>query len=155
MEKVKKYADKRQEDLLNLYKEIQNKFNNIISEFNAQQTQANAAIKLLKQQNDDFNQKIQNFGQNIASVQNIKNQIDKYASVLEELNTMTEQVEENLERIHKESGIIDSLNQKLDKQQIAVDQIEKKIPEVSKEFSAHNAEQLKAVGTKLLDHTKF
>ena len=64
---------------------------------------------------------------------------------------MTEQVEENLERIHKESGIIDGLTKKLDKQQIAVEQIEKKIPEVSKEFSAHNAEQLKAIGTKLLD----
>ena len=54
LEKVRKYADKRQEDLMSLFKEIQSKFNIIMSDFNSQQTQANAAIKLLKQQNDDF-----------------------------------------------------------------------------------------------------
>ena len=49
MNKVKKYADKRQEDLQNLYKSIKNDFTHLASEFDARQTQANAAIKLLNQ----------------------------------------------------------------------------------------------------------
>ena len=86
MEKVRNYANKRQEDLLNLYKEIQGKFNTLISEFNAQQTQANAAIKMLKVQNADFAEKMQTFSQSIASVQDIKSQIDNYAQVLKDIS---------------------------------------------------------------------
>ena len=125
LERINKYANKRQEDLLKLYKEIQSKFNTIIADFN-----------------DEFNMKIQTFGQSIESVKNIKAQIDNYAKVLDELNTMTAQVEENLERLHKESGIIDTINGKLSKQQQQVGLLEKKIPEISKDFSAQNAEQL-------------
>lgn len=150
MESVKKYANKRQEDLLKLYNEIQDKFRLLITEFNAQQTQANAAIKLLKQQNEEFNEKLRNFEQNIAAVQNIKNQIDHYSKIITDLNQMTDQVEENLERIHKESGIVDKVTAKMDKQQQIVENIEKKIPQISQSFSDHNAEQLKAVASKLL-----
>ena len=151
MNKVKKYADKRQEDLQNLYKSIKNDFTHLASEFDAKQTQANAAIKLLNQQNEAFAEKMKSFSKDISSVQNIRAQIDSYAKVLEDLNQMTDQVEENLQRIHKESAIVDSIIKRLDKQDSIVEGIENKIPQISKEFSAHNAEQLKAIGTKLLD----
>ena len=102
LEKINKYANKRQEDLLKLYKEIQGKFNAIMSEFTAQQTQANAAVKLLKQQNEEFNGKMQTFSQSIEAVKSIKAQIDNYAKVLDELNQMTENVEEKWKRLVEE-----------------------------------------------------
>ena len=55
---------------------------------------------------------------------------------------MTGQVEENLLRIQKESGIVNKLNDRLNKQQETVDNIDKKIPQISQHFSQENAEQL-------------
>lgn len=151
LERINKFANKKTNDLNEAFNKIQTRFNTIISDFNAQQTQANAAVKLLKQQNEEFNSKMQTFDQSINAVKNIKAQIDGYANILNELNDMTAQVEENLERLHKESGLITSLDGKLSKQQQQIALIEKRIPEVSKEFSVKNAEQLKAVGSTLLE----
>ena len=152
LERINKFANKKAGELNDAFAKIQSRFNTIISEFQAQQTQANAAVKLLKQQNDEFNSKMQTFDQSINAVKNIKAQIDAYSKILGELNDMTAQVEENLERLHKESGIISSLDGKLSKQQQQIVSIEKKIPEISKEFSTKNAEQLKAVGTTLIEN---
>ena len=152
LERINKFANKKTNELNEAFNKIQTRFNTIISDFNAQQTQANAAVKLLKQQNEDFNSKMQTFDQSINAVKNIKAQIDGYAKILNELNDMTAQVEENLERLHKESGVITSLDGKLSKQQQQIALIEKRIPEVSKEFSVKNAEQLKAVGSTLLEN---
>ena len=73
--KVKKYADSRQEALLKLFNELKNDYNLIAADFKSEQTRANAAIKLLRQQNDDFADKINHLGENIEAVQKIKNQI--------------------------------------------------------------------------------
>ena len=152
LERINKFANKKTNELNDAFTKIQSRFNTIISDFQAQQTQANAAVKLLKQQNDDFNSKMQTFDQSINAVKNIKSQIDSYSKILGELNDMTAQVEENLERLHKESGVITALDGKLSKQQQQIALIEKRIPEVSKEFSVKNAEQLKAVGTTLIEN---
>ena len=152
LERINKFANKKTNELNDAFTKIQSRFNTIISDFQAQQTQANAAVKLLKQQNDDFNSKMQTFDQSINAVKNIKTQIDSYSKILGELNDMTAQVEENLERLHKESGVITALDGKLSKQQQQIALIEKRIPEVSKEFSVKNAEQLKAVGTTLIEN---
>ncbi len=117
LERINKFANKKTAELNDAFGKIQTRFNTIISEFQAQQTQANAAVKLLKQQNDDFNSKMQTFDQSINAVKNIKAQIDAYSKILGELNDMTAQVEENLERLHKESGIISTLDKKLSTQQ--------------------------------------
>ena len=99
LERINKFAIKKTSELNEAFNKIQTRFNTIISEFNAQQTQANAAVKLLKQQNDEFNSKMQTFDQSINAVKNIKAQIDAYSKILTELNDMTAQVEENLERL--------------------------------------------------------
>ena len=152
LERINKFAIKKTNELNEAFGKIQTRFNTIVTDFNAQQTQANAAVKLLKQQNEDFNAKMQTFDQSINAVKNIKSQIDAYSKILGELNDMTAQVEENLERLHKESGVITTLDGKLSKQQQQISTIEKKIPEISKEFSATNAEQLKAVGSTLMEN---
>ena len=141
MEKVRRYADKRSSDLEGLYKAVEDKFKLLITEFNSHQTQANAAVKLLKQQNDDFNSKM------IFLIQ------IKFLS-MNDLNDMTEKVEENLMRIQNESTIVDKLTDRLNRQDQLVDSIEKKVPQITENFSKHNADQLKAIGTTLLDQYK-
>ena len=154
MDRVKRYADSRKEDMEQSYKTLEEHFNMLVAEFDSRQTQANAAIKLLTQQNDDFSEKIKGLDNNIKAVQSIEAQISKYSELINDLNEMTGQVEENLLRIQKESVIVNKLNDRLDKQQQTVDDIDKKIPQVTQHFSEENAEQLKVVGTTLLDEYK-
>ena len=154
MERVKKYADTRKKDMEDSYKTLENHFNMLVAEFDSRQNQANAAVKLLTQQNKVFEEKITSLDKSIKAVQNIETQINGYSKILDELNEMSANVEENLIRIQKESVIVNKLNDRLDKQQQTVDNIDKKIPQVTQKFSEENAEQLKAVGTTLLDEYK-
>ena len=154
MDRVKRFADARKEDMEKSYKALEEHFNLLIAEFDTRQSQANAAIKLLNQQNEDFAQKIKGLDDDIKAIQTIEAQIKKYSDLINELNDMTGEVEENLLRIQKESVIVNKLNDRLDKQQQTVDNIDKKIPQISEDFSKENAEQLKAVGTTLLDEYK-
>ena len=62
MERVKKYADTRKKDMEDSYKTLENHFNMLVAEFDSRQNQANAAVKLLTQQNKDIEQKILNDG---------------------------------------------------------------------------------------------
>ena len=154
MDRVKRYADSRIQDMEKSYKTLEDHFNMLIAEFDTRQNQANAAVKLLTQQNQDFSDKISNLDKDIKAVQNIEAQIENYSKLLNELNEMTAQVEENLLRIQKESAIVNKLNDRLYKQQQTVENIDKRIPQISQHFSDDNAEQLKAIGTTLLDEYK-
>ena len=53
-DKVRKYADKRTGDLENIYRQIEDKFKLLISEFNSHHSQASVALKMLKAQNEEF-----------------------------------------------------------------------------------------------------
>ena len=134
MEKVKHYADVRTKDMDESFKELEKRFNILIAEFDSRQTQANAAVKLLGKQQDEFNQKIKSLDTSIKSVQHIEDKINSYSSLLNDLDEMAGQVEENLLRIQKESTIVNKLNDRLDKQQQTVDNIDKKIPQISEHF---------------------
>lgn len=154
IDRVKRYADSRKQDMEESYKTLEKHFNMLVAEFDSRQSQANAAIKLLSQQNDDFSEKIKGLDNSIKAIQNIEKQINQYSELINDLNDMTGQVEENLLRIQKESGIVNKLNDRLDKQLQTVDGIDKKIPQISQHFSQENEEQLKAIGTTLLDEYK-
>ena len=47
LERINKFANKKTGELNEAFSKIQTRFNTIITDFNAQQTQANAAVKLL------------------------------------------------------------------------------------------------------------
>ena len=99
IEKVKRYADKRQDDLATHYKNVEQSFNMLVTEFDSRQSQANAAVKLLSQQKEAFDEKIKGLEQYTQSIDNIGAQINNYSRLLNDLNDMTVQVEENLQRI--------------------------------------------------------
>ena len=115
MEKVRKYADKRTGDLNDLYKAIEDKFKLLITEFHTHQAQANAAIKLLKAQNEEFSNKIATFDSSINAIKKMEAEINNYSRLLNDLNDMTGKVEENLLRIQKESVIVDKISDRLNK----------------------------------------
>ncbi|MBR5401379.1 MAG: hypothetical protein IK102_06135 [Treponema sp.] len=154
IDRVKRYADSRKQDMEDSFKTLEKSFNSLIAEFDTRQNEANAAIRVLGKQNEDFSEKIKGLDNSIKAIQAIEAQINKYSELINDLNEMTGQVEENLLRIQKESVIVNKLNDRLDKQQQTVDNIDKKIPQISQDFSKENEEQLKAVGTTLLDEYK-
>ena len=150
MGKVKDYADKRTRELEQTYKTIADNYNNLIAGYKSYQDRATASIKILENKNNEFENKISLFEQNIKSVASIEKQINSYSAVLKDLNDMTNNVEENLIRLKKQSEIVDKLFAKVEKYEQNVETLDKKIPVISENFSKHNAEQLKAIGKTLL-----
>lgn len=154
IEKVRRYADKRQSDLEEYYKSIKQNFHLMKTEFDTRQTQANAAVKLLTQQNEEFAEKAKNLDSSLNSVRHIEAQISGYSKILNDLNEMTKQVEENLIRIQNESGVLEKIDNRISNQEEKLDFIEKNIPKITDNFSKHNGEQLKAIGQTLLTEYK-
>ena len=130
IEKVRRYADKREADLSDHYKKVEHDFNMLVTEFDSRQSQANAAVKLLSQEHEGFQEKIKILSQYTQNIDNIGAQINNYSHLLNDLSDMTGQVEENLKRIQKESTIVNNLTNTLNKQQHTIDTIEKRIPEI-------------------------
>ena len=151
---IKKFGDKMIGEINEVYNNIVKQYNMLISDFKAQQSQANAAIRVFSTQNEEFNQKINTLSESIKSVQFIEEKLNGYATVLNDLNEMTEQVEENLNRIKKENSIITKATDEINKQKQTIDVITKKIPQISEDFSKHNEEQLKSIATNLLESYK-
>ena len=150
MEKVRKYADKRQSDFDAYFQAQEKKLSAAQTEIDSQQMRAVAAVKRLEQQISDFQKMTDNLKSDSEAVHKIEERISAYDSLLKELLQMTASVEENLEKVKKESVIIDRLNSKVSEQQNKVETIEKRIPVISQEFAQKNGEQLKAVGNRLL-----
>ena len=151
---VKRLADKKIDDINENYSKIVNQYNLLVSDFKAQQSQANSAIRVFTSQNEEFKEKIKTLENSLKAIETIEAKINGYSSVLNDLNEMTEQVEENLSRIQKEHGLIKKTTQELAKQQQSVEAISKAIPKISQDFAKKNEEQLNSIGTSLLDSFK-
>ena len=54
---VKRLADKKIEDINENYSKIVNQYNLLVSDFKAQQSQANSAIRVFTSQNEEFKEK--------------------------------------------------------------------------------------------------
>ena len=151
MEKVRKYADKRQSDFEIYFKERQNELNTAKADVASEQMKAVAAVKRLEQQINEFEKLTENLKGDSNSVEEIEGKLNAYDKILNELVQMTAGVEENLENVKKESAIVDVLRNKLMEQKKNTDILEKRIPIIIKDFEQKNGEQLKAIGTRLLE----
>ena len=125
MEKVRKYADKRQSDFDAYFQAQEKKLSAAQTEIDSQQMRAVAAVKRLEQQISDFQKMTDNLKSDSEAVHKIEERISAYDSLLKELLQMTASVEENLEKVKKESVIIDRLNSKVSEQQKKGETIEK------------------------------
>ena len=151
MDKVRRYADKRLQDLGAYFDERQKQLNLAESNLKAEQGVANAAVKRLESQIGEFKSMIGSLENDSRSIEDIEAKIKSYDKVLNELVQMTANVEENLEGVKKASAVIDKISLKITENEKHIDSLEKHIPQVSAEFAQKNSEQLKALGTKLLE----
>lgn len=151
MEKVKKYADRRNEDLKLIFTEMAKKLQNMDHELEARITQAGAATSMLDEKRKVFDAYIQNLQADINAVQNIESKVNSFAKILHELNDMSAAVEENLKRIQNESKVVTNLENRLAEQQKIVDNIGKRIPQITSDFNTKNSEQLKIIASTLLN----
>src|SRR5574344_3019148 len=92
-----------------------------------------------------------NLDKQIASVNQREGKSASYDKVVRNLMEMTVAVEQNLQKVKKEADVVDKLNERLGTQEKVVDSIDKEIPDITKKFAATNVEQLKALGTDLLE----
>lgn len=151
MEKVKRYADKRQSEFDQYFEGQKKSLLAVKTDVEAEQMRAVAAVKRLEQQLQDFQTLTENLKEDSDSVHSIEEKLQNYDKVLDELVQMTLKVEENLSNVKKESVIVEDLNSRILEQKKSVDSIEKRIPQISSDFSKLNAEQLKAIGGRLLE----
>lgn len=151
MEKVKRYADKRQSEFDEYLQEQTKKLASAGAELETTRAQAVAAIKRLEKERDDFLQKADELKNYKNAVAAAEAKITGYDKSLASLSEMTANVEENLNRLKKESLIVEKLDSQLVAQKKNLDALEKRIPHVANEFSQKNGEQLKVLGTKLLE----
>ncbi len=121
------------------------------ADLDTRQTTAAAAVKRLEQQIEDFKQMSSGFDRHFSAVDAIGEKIASYGTVINELMDMTARVEENLDHIRKESDVIDKISASIATQKKTVDAIEKKIPQINEKFAARNEENLKLLGTELLN----
>ena len=150
MEKVKRYADKRLGEFDSYFHGKEKNLSNVTAELDTKQIQAVAAVNRLEKQIADFKKMTENLSSDSNAVKNIEEKINSYDKFVNELIEMTAKVEQNLEALKKESLIIEKVNYRLNEQKGDLDKLEKRIPEISKEFSTKNGEQLKALGNEKL-----
>ena len=150
MDKVRRYADKRMAEFEEFFKRRVEQLRDAKTEFDTMQDRAAATVKRLDSQLTEFDTKSANLENDSTAVKNIEDKINSYGKILNELIDMTASVEENLDLLKKESVIIDKISECLNAQKSNMDGLEKRIPQISQEFSQKNGEQLKAIGTRLL-----
>ena len=92
MEKVRKYADKRQSDFDAYFQAQEKKLSAAQTEIDSQQMRAVAAVKRLEQQISDFQKMTDNLKSDSEAVHKIEERISAYDSLLKELLQMTASV---------------------------------------------------------------
>lgn len=150
MDKVRRYADKRQAEFETYFTEKVKQVKMHSAELESQQQMAVAAVKKLDGQIEQFKQMISSLESDTSAVHAIENKIASYGTKINSLSEMTAAVEENLNKIKNESNYVTKLNTKIEESKASLEKLEKQIPLVAQNFSKQNAEQLKSVGSELL-----
>ena len=150
LEKVKRYADKRQNEFDAYFREKADKLTELATTLETKNIQAQAAAKKLEQQYEQTARSTASLEKPAQEVHALYEKINSYDTIIKSLMEMTAAVEQNLQKVKNEAGIVDKLNTRLDSQQKVVDAIERKVPELMRQFSEKNIEQLTAVGGDLL-----
>ncbi|MGN0730429.1 MAG: SpiroCoCo family coiled-coil protein [Treponema sp.] len=150
MEKVRRYADRRQSEFETYFAEKVKQLKLHSAELDGQQQQAVAAVNRLDKQIGAFKEMIVSLQKDTDAVHSIEAKINAYGEKISSLSEMTDAVEENLERIKQESNYVGKVSDKIDESRRELERLQGQIPAVSQEFKKYNAEQLKSVGIDLL-----
>ena len=151
MEKVKRYADKRLGEFDEYFRKQQEHLSVSGNELESKDIEAKAAVKRLEQQIADLETNAAALQAKIDEVTSIGDRINTYDSTIGHLLDMTRAVEENLQRVQDEADVIDKYNTRLEKQDKTIGAIERRVGEVTRRFTEKNLEQLKEIGSGLLE----
>ena len=151
MEKVKRYANQRQAEFDEYFEKQTESIKLLANDLDTKDIQVKAAIKRMQMQIDECRQTTENFENPVQNIENIKNKIEAYDKVLQNLMEMTAAVEQNLDSVKKEALVVDKVNSRLSRQNQILEAVEKKVSDVTKQFSVKNSEQLKTIGSDLLN----
>lgn len=154
LEKVKRYADRRQDEFKKFFDEQIGKVQEMKADLETGNMQAEAAVKRFEKRFEEFKVLTSGVEKDSKSVQQIEQKIRSYDNALEELVNMTAGVEQNLELVRKESIVIDEFFKKLNAQKQSIENIEKHIPQLAEHFDKTNQDHLKVLGNKLLEEYK-
>ena len=145
MEKVKRYANQRQAEFDEYFEKQTESIKLLANDLDTKDIQVKAAIKRMQMQIDECRQTTENFENPVQNIENLKNKIEAYDKVLQNLMEMTAAVEQNLDSVKKEALVVDKVNSRLSRQNQILEAVEKKVSDVTKQFSVKNPEQLKMI----------
>ncbi|MBP5452118.1 MAG: hypothetical protein J6Y16_07780 [Treponema sp.] len=151
MDKVKKYADRRQAEFDEYFKTEKDNIQLLRSELESKDAQAKAAVKRLDQQKAEFDKLVSSLQDPIDQVNYITEKVDSYDEVLHNLMEMTTAVEENLQKVKDEAHVIDVFNGRLNDQNKKVASIDRQIGALVHKFTESNQNGLKHLGDSLLE----
>ena len=135
MEKVKRYANQRQAEFDEYFEKQTESIKLLANDLDTKDIQVKAAIKRMQMQIDECRQTTENFENPVQNIENIKNKIEAYDKVLQNLMEMTAAVEQNLDSVKKEALVVDKVNSRLSRQNQILEAVEKKVSDVTKQFS--------------------
>jgi hypothetical protein len=128
LEKVKRFADKRQSELDAFVDERAEELKHYGIDLDVQQKAAKIALEKLEAAQETIAQKAD-------SVSAIADRFKEYDDVLDRLMQMTERVDQNLARIHEDESFAESVNRKLDLAKKSLAALERELPLMRENFA--------------------
>lgn len=128
LEKVKRFADKRQNELDAFVDERAEELKHYGIDLDVQQKAAKIALEKLETAQATIAEKAD-------SISEIADRFKQYDDVLDRLMQMTERVDQNLARIHEDENFAESVNRKLDLAKKSLAALERELPLMRENFA--------------------
>ena len=151
IEKVRKYSEKIIGDFEAYFTQKKDNLKEASLEIDTKQSHALASVKRLDSIIEEFNKKIAAQTSLVKTLERLEQKTAHYDALIKELLEMSERVEENLMKIKAESAFIAKTQDKVHALKKQQDYLEKRIPQLEKEFAAENEASLDALTKGLLD----
>jgi DNA repair exonuclease SbcCD ATPase subunit len=151
IEKVRKYSEKIIGDFEAYFTQKKDNLKEASLEIDTKQSHALASVKRLDSIIEEFNKKIAAQTSLVKTLEQLEQKTAHYDALIKELLEMSERVEENLMKIKAESAFIAKTQDKVHALKKQQDYLEKRIPQLEKEFAAENEASLDALTKGLLD----
>lgn len=151
LEKVRKYSEKIIGDFEAYFTQKKDNLKEASLEIDTKQSHALASVKRLDSIIEEFNKKIAAQTSLVKTLEQLEQKTAHYDALIKELLEMSERVEENLMKIKAESAFIAKTQDQVHALKKQQDYLEKRIPQLEKEFTAENEASLDALTKGLLD----
>ena len=151
MEKIRLFINKRQEQFEKYFDDYRKKMKEDGVELNERVSIADATIKRLEFEKEDFARVLADVQKDKAAAELVEKKVEGYGRAITELSEMTNSVEENLKRLKNESAVVSKLQGILQDNQENVEKISKRIPSLVKDFEKTSEAHLKGIAGKTLE----